>query len=89
MNRVQHKHVRVDLRLDAHIALALEAEANRLHELLIGLKKHGMRAQARGMKEHDVASLALAIGLERIHGMTFEQFEAELCRLVRRQPGNE
>jgi hypothetical protein len=85
MNRTQHKHVRIDLRLDAHVALALESEVSRLHELLIGLKQHGGRATTHAMKEHDVACLALAIGLEKIHGMTFEQFEAELRRLVNRR----
>jgi hypothetical protein len=83
LNLNKQKHTRIDVRVTMKIALALEAECGRLHQLLIALKRAGARPTTHPFRERDVACLAFAIGLEAIQKITtFEQFEVELRRLT-------
>ena len=87
-NREHHskqRRLRFDTRLPPNMIVALEAECNRLRTLLTQLKEQGRKPATMSFQEPDVIALVLALGIELLQKMTYEQFETELRRLVNRR----
>jgi len=74
-----HSKVRLDLTVDAKLALAIETEQHRLHQELLRLKREGKKPQSTTVTERQVTRVALILGLDALKRLNFEEFE-EQCR---------
>ena len=71
---------RLDLNVSEEMKLAIEDEFHRLHQLQLKLRHQGKRPKAERMiTVPQVTRLIISLGLEAIHAMSYEAFEAQ-CR---------